>query len=199
MDLAAEGVAAMTDTLNKKEQDNKNTYIFPKKIANFMSRVSLRGQLEAGMMSMTLLMCGMVLMTVYMIIFSAQTWWQRGMISFNLICGIFLMSTYLITAYQQYKTFMDEMGIDSDAEKKRIKSSGNIFKRIIRAFKQRNQNKKAKKAIENINSLVEKSGVKAEINDELDNEIDDLIKEKSEDEDNANDNLDETTERRLGE
>jgi len=104
-----------------EEPKEKNTYIFPSKLAKMMNKVDLRVQLEASMLSLTFLMVGMILYSIYLAIYGGMNIWMKVFIIFNSICGMILMSTYLITNFQQYKNFMDTMGIDSEHEKKKIK------------------------------------------------------------------------------
>lgn len=140
----------------------KNKYIFPSKVAEAMKKVDLRTQLEASMLSTSLLVLGMFLYGVYLVIYGGMTWGQKAIIIFNLLCGIVLMGSSLITSYQQYYTFLDTVGIDTAKEKELVKKKGNIFKRIKLAFEERKKAKKAEKTLLNIDKLMEKSGIKNE-------------------------------------
>ena len=61
--------------------------------------------------------------------------------SFNLVCAWFLITSYLVTTYQQYTSYMEAMGFDPAAEKTAIKKKGNILKRIIKAIKEKKKRK----------------------------------------------------------
>jgi len=155
-----------------EEPKEKNTYIFPSKLAKMMNKVDLRVQLEASMLSLTFLMVGMILYSIYLAIYGGMNIWMKVFIIFNSICGMVLMSTYLITNFQQYKNFMDTMGIDSEHEKKKIKERGNIIQRIKQAHAERIERKVQAKMIEqkelkpeanNITELMKESGVDKEV------------------------------------
>jgi hypothetical protein len=162
------------DTAIKKKIDNR--YIFPDFLAKGMSKVTFRAQNEASLLSQTLLIAGMILMCVYMIMYGGQTFYFKFLLVFNLLCGIVFMGSYLITTYQQYISYMEQMGISTDAEKIRLKSRGNIFKRIRDAWK----NKGSKNKIDSkaLIALMEKSGTAKEISAE-EAEINELMLEKT--------------------
>jgi len=128
----------------------KFRYIFPARIAKAMKKVDTRVQLEASLLSMTLLMSGMFLYTTYLIFFIDYNLWAKCMIGFNMICGIVLLGSYLITSYQQWVGHLEMMGIDPDKEKEEIKKSGNIFKRIKTARRVAKFNKEQDKLAEKI-------------------------------------------------
>jgi hypothetical protein len=155
----------------------KNRYIFPDVLAKAMSKVSTRTQMESGILSMSLLVLAMILMVLYMIIWGAGSITYKVILAVNLLCGLVFLSSYLITNYQQYTNYMDNMGFDAAYEKQKIKSKGNIFKRIKLAFQNRKKNKQEAKALENVNVLLNKSGVKNELTDVKDDEISELIKQ----------------------
>jgi len=112
----------------------KYRYIFPSKIAAKMKKIDMRTQLEASMLSLSLIMVGMVLMSLQIIIYGEQTWLFKGLLIFNLLCGFVLLSSNLVTSYQQYVFHLEQMGIDPDAEKAAIRAQGNLFKRIRKAI-----------------------------------------------------------------
>jgi len=122
----------------------KHRYIFPSKMAKKMKAISTRAQLEASMLSMTLICIGMILFIIFQLIYGEGTLLFRGMLIFNLLCGIVLLGAGATTTYQQYVNHMEIMGMDADEEKKKIKASGNIFKRIFKAFRKKGS-KKGKK------------------------------------------------------
>jgi hypothetical protein len=128
----------------------KNKYIFPDILGKAMAKVSMRAQLESAMLSQALLAIGMILMGIYLVIYGEHTWFFKATLILNLICGFVLMSSYLVTTFQQYQNHMDVMGLDADAERKAIKAKGNIFKRIKLALAERKKKKEEaeKKIIE---------------------------------------------------
>ena len=173
----------MAEIKEQSKEKVKNRYVFPNWLADSMSKVSFRAQMESAILSMTLLVIGMILTVLYMVLYGNQPMYFKILLIVNMLCGIVFMGSYLITNYQQYKSFMDTMGIDSEHEKKQIKARGNIFKRIINAWKERKKAKASAKTIENIGNLLETSGMAKEISPEekaIDNEIDDILAESLE-------------------
>ena len=119
----------------------KHRYVFPDILAKAMSKVDMRAQMQASMLSQFLLIIGLTIMVLFMIISNQTTGLYKFIVIFNLLCGWVLISSYLITTYQQYTHFSTQMGFDPAAEKAAVKKKGHIFKRIKIAIK----NKHAKK------------------------------------------------------
>jgi len=118
--------------MTKKE---KYKYCFPNFMAKAMAKVDFRAQMEAGMLSQFLLICGLTAMMLFLMFTQQTSGFYKFMIIFNLACGWLLISSYLVTTYQQYTSYMDALGIDPEEEKRRVKLRGNIFKRIWLAIK----------------------------------------------------------------
>ncbi len=131
-------------TKKNKKPKEKHRYILPNFLAKAMAKVDMRTQMESSMLSQFLLIIGLSIMVLYMIFSKQTTGFYKFMVIFNLLCGWLLISSYLITTYQQYTNFSEAMGFDPKAEKAAVKKKGNIFKRIIRAIK----NKRNKKQME---------------------------------------------------
>ena len=164
--------------VESKSEKTKNRYIFPNWLAKTMNNVSFRTQNEASLLSQFLLIIGMILMVIYIVIYGGQSIGYKILLVVNMLCGIVFMGSYIVTTYQQYKSYMDTMGIDSDYEKQKVKSKGNIFKRIRTALIERKRAKKAEKVIENIGTLMETSGMAKETSSEeknIDAEIDEMM------------------------
>jgi len=124
---------------NKKKE--KHSYVFPDLMAKMMRKVDMQTQMESSMLSMFLIMIGMTIMVVYLLLFMGGSLFYKFLIIFNLLCGFLFISSFLITTYQQYISYMNMMGIDPSQHKAEIKRRGNIFKRIYLAIK----NHKSKK------------------------------------------------------
>lgn len=118
----------------------KLTYIFPNVISKIMKKIDMRTQLESSMLSMFMIICGMTLMAIYLIWFGTLSWVYKGLILLNLGAGFIFISSFLVTTYQQYVSYMEMAKIDPEEHKREIKKKGNIFKRIRIAYK----NKKSK-------------------------------------------------------
>ena len=127
--------------MKTKKPKEKHRYVFPNFMAKGMAKVDMRTQMEAGMMSQFLLLIGLSIMVIYIIFSRQTTGFYKFMVIFNLLCGWLLISSYLVTTYQQYVSFSEGMGFDPQAEKSAVKKKGNIFKRIIMAIKRKRKNK----------------------------------------------------------
>ena len=121
------------------------TYIYPKRLAKRMKKIDMRTQLEASMLSMTLLMIGIILVGIHQILYGDQTIVFKIMIVFNLICGFVLIGSQVVTSYQQYVNHMQTMGIDPKTEK--IK------------FRELRKQRKAQKRLEKMKAMMEAAGM----------------------------------------
>lgn len=135
---------------------NTNTYIFPKALAKRMAVAPMQMQLEAGMLSTSLLMCGLIFMGIYMGFFMEQSLPFKIGVIFNLVCGFFLMGSQVVTMFQQYQYHLETMGIDTKAQKEEIKKRGNIFKRIKMAMDEKKARKLAEAEQKKQNEILEK-------------------------------------------
>ena len=90
---------------NDKNQ-KKDNYIFPKFMADAMSKVDLRLQYESGMMSMSLMAIGLIVSVVYMCIYVDLKLWYKIFLGINGLAGLVFIAGYVITTYQQYKTYL---------------------------------------------------------------------------------------------
>ena len=84
----------------------KHNYIFGDLLGNVMSKLDLRVQLEASMMSMTLIICGLIISTFYFAIYIQFPLWYKITLVINLLAGMIFISSNLVTTYQQYKNYM---------------------------------------------------------------------------------------------
>jgi len=125
-----------------KEPKEKYKFVFPNAMAKMMAKVNMRTQMESSMLSQGLLLVGLTIMAILMLWTSSdRSIFSTIMIVFNLCAAWLLMSSYLVTTYQQYTNYMEAAGYDPQAEKAKIKASGNIFKRILNAKKTKRMNK----------------------------------------------------------
>jgi len=146
----------------KDKKKEKYSYVFPNFMAKAMSKIDMRAQMEASMMSQFLLLIGLSIMVIYMAVYNQGSIFYKILIIFNMLCGWVLISSYLITTYSQYTSYMGAMNIDPEEEKRKVKERGNIFKRIKLAI----QNKKKRKDNEKP-SLVPQLVKDAKINHEI--------------------------------
>ena len=134
--------------MNKeKKPKEKYSYAFPNFLAQAMAKVDMRTQMESSMLSQFMLIIGLTIMVIYMIFSGQVGGFYKVLVIINLLAGWLLISSYLITTYQQYTSYMEAMKFDPDAEKAAMKRRGNIFKRIKMAIKNKREKKLRKKKI----------------------------------------------------
>ena len=126
----------------------KHRYVFPNFLAKAMAKVDMRSQMEASMLSQFLLIVGLTFMMLYMIFTKTTTGLYKFIVIFNLLCGWVLISSYIVTTYQQYTSYMGQMGFDPAAEKAAVKKKGHIFKRIKLAIKAKRAKKRVQKRVQ---------------------------------------------------
>lgn len=88
-------------------ENKKHNYIFGDFLGNAMSKVTMQVQIEASMMSMSLMMVGMVLTISYFVMYGNFPTWFKIMLIINGLCGIIFMLSYLVTSFQQYRSYME--------------------------------------------------------------------------------------------
>ena len=161
--------------MGTKKPKEKYKFVFPNFMAKALGKVDMRTQMEAGMVSQGLLLLGLSLMVILMVWTSPGSTFYTILITFNLLCGWLMISSYLVTTYQQYTNYMEAAGYDPQAEKEKVKKQGNIFKRMARA----RRNKKIKKELR-VPTLIGDAVLSKELVDKNTNEtlekIDDAIK-----------------------
>lgn len=83
-----------------------SSYIFPDAVAKVMAKIDQRTQMEATMLSLTLMSIGLILSVVYACIYLDIKLWFKIVLAINGLFGLMFMYSSLITAYQQYLSFM---------------------------------------------------------------------------------------------
>ncbi len=97
----------------KKTPKEKHKYIFPNFLASAMKNTDMPTQLRSAMMSIFMLLIGMILMGVYSLVYLQQGLYFKALIIFNLVAGFIFMTSYLVTSYQQYVSYMDAMELQT--------------------------------------------------------------------------------------
>lgn len=90
----------------KKTKNKTPKYIFPDFLAKAMSKVDMRTQYEASMLSMSLMSLGLIATIAYLIIYFDLQWWYKIFLAINGLAGMTFMWSFLTTTYQQYRTYM---------------------------------------------------------------------------------------------
>lgn len=79
-----------------------------------MSKVDIRVQYEAGMMSMSLMMIGLILSIIYAIFYFDFPIWYDIVLIINGLAGFVFISSYLITTFQAYNSYMEIQEFQKD-------------------------------------------------------------------------------------
>ena len=87
--------------------EKKHPYIFGDFLGQAMSKVDLRTQLEASMMSMSLMLIGLCATAVYLSFFVQFPLWYKIFLIINLLAGLVFLWSNLVTQYQQYQNYME--------------------------------------------------------------------------------------------
>lgn len=102
--------------ITQPEKKESGNYVFPKGLGQAMAKVSPRTQYEAGMMSMIFIMLGLLVTTIYTVFFTGASLFLKIFVPFNTLCGFVLLSSYLVTTFQQYQSYLMAMGVMNDTE-----------------------------------------------------------------------------------
>ena len=88
-------------------EKKQHSYVFGDFLGKAMSRVDLRTQLEASMMSMALILVGLVISSIYIFFFVNFPLWYRIVLVINMLAGLVFLWSNLVTQYQQYQNYME--------------------------------------------------------------------------------------------
>jgi len=97
----------------KKKRVEHGRYIFPNILARTMARVSQRTQYEASMMAIVCILIGVFAMTIITVT-ADLSGWVKFFAVFNAVAAFVLLSSYLVTQFQQYRSYLEMMGIIKD-------------------------------------------------------------------------------------
>jgi len=91
----------------KKKRLSESNYMIPSPLAKLMEKVDMRTQYEASLLSMSFILVGLILSTIYMTFFvtGLQTWYKVTLI-INMLAGFVFLSSFLVTTFQQYKSYL---------------------------------------------------------------------------------------------
>ena len=87
-------------------------------IGKMMSGLSTQYQMEASMISLVIILIGMILLAVYTIFFIDLTLFMKIMLGINAVAGFVFLSSFFVTQYQQYLSFMAAQQIQEELFKK---------------------------------------------------------------------------------
>lgn len=98
----------LVEVYKKKKQTGN--YVFPSILANIMKKVSTRTQLEAEMMSISCILLG-ILVLGFITLFSGLSGWVKFITIINMCAAFVLLSSRLVTSFQQYQNYLNSMGL----------------------------------------------------------------------------------------
>lgn len=97
----------------KSPEVGDHSFILPQGVAKKMDKISVGIQYEASILSLTFLIVGMTLFSIYFVFFTGLDWIFKGFYIFNSICGLVLMISMLVTQWQQFNSYRESQGIIS--------------------------------------------------------------------------------------
>ena len=89
------------------EKKKKFNYIFGNILGNALSKVDMRTQFEASMMSMTLILIGLVVTIIYLFIYAEFVLWYKIFLMINCLAGLVFIWSFLVTTFQQFQNYME--------------------------------------------------------------------------------------------
>lgn len=95
----------------------KHSYIFPNVLSNFMSKLNLKVQLESSMLSMTFILFGMLISVYYIVAYINFPLWYKIVIVINGLAGIVFISSFIITTFQSYRSYLDAIEFQEELKK----------------------------------------------------------------------------------
>ena len=101
----------------KMKKKGKGNYIFPDFLGQAMSKIDMRTQLEASMMSMTLILAGMIVTIFYMAFYVELPTWYKVTLVINLLAGLLFISSFIVTTFQQYKSYLNAIEFQNEVMK----------------------------------------------------------------------------------
>ena len=100
------------------------SYIFPNFLAKIMAKVDMRTQYEAGMMSMSLILCGIVISGIYVLLYVNVPLWYKIVLVINALAAFVFISSFVITTYQQYLSYMETANFQKEVKEMSEKFEG---------------------------------------------------------------------------
>jgi len=115
--MLLKGGRKMENQLEQNLRKTHGNYVIPKKIAVSMKNISPRTQYEAAMLSMIFIILGLIVMAIYMPFQQGLSLFLKIFLPFNSLCGVFLLSSFLVTTFQQYQSYLAVMGLMEERDK----------------------------------------------------------------------------------
>ena len=95
---------------------SEDSYVFPDFLSSVMKKVDMRTQYEASLLSISFILIGLIAMAIYTVTFMEVSGWAKFMITFNMFWGFIFLSSFLVTNYQQYVSYMQTSKVMKEFE-----------------------------------------------------------------------------------
>lgn len=102
--------------MKKPKDKNIPKYVFPNFLAKAMSKVDMRTQYEASMLSMSFILIGLIITVIYFVVYFSFPVWYKIVLAINGFAGFIFISSFLVTTYQQYRTYMIAFNFQKELE-----------------------------------------------------------------------------------
>lgn len=84
-----------------------HTYFFPDILGKAMMGVPLNVQLEANLVSMSLMSVGLIITIIYLCVYFNLALWYKIFLIINGIAGLMFFISSIVTTFQQYNNYME--------------------------------------------------------------------------------------------
>jgi hypothetical protein len=101
----------MAGSKSIKLKKTKGNYCFPNFLGKVMAKVGQRVQFESSLLSISLILLGLMIMTIVTIFGTDLSLFIKIMAGVNGIAAFLFLSSHLITTFQQYQAYLSIMGI----------------------------------------------------------------------------------------
>jgi len=118
----------MPNTNMQEVKKEKGNYCFPSPIAKAMLKVNQRVQYEASLLSMSFILLSMLVAAIYAIFFTDLSLFVKIMTGVNAVAAFFFLSSFIITTFQQYQSYLAVQGIIEDPNQEEFQIQLNKLK-----------------------------------------------------------------------
>jgi hypothetical protein len=101
------GVNIYVKLKNKSKGLHSDDFIFSSEVAQTIKKVDMGIQYESSIIALFFLMVGLILMIIYTVFFTQYNTIMKVFIAFNSFFALILMSSMLITNYQQFISYKE--------------------------------------------------------------------------------------------
>lgn len=82
-------------------------YIFGDNLGKLMANVSPKTQYEGTMLGIVLMLVSLLISGIYYLFFTNAAIFSKILIGVNGACGLLILQSFLVTTFQQYRSFME--------------------------------------------------------------------------------------------